>query len=65
MGPALTLALLLLLAGCGTQSYQGDFCLLATPLRPNGAAWDVADQSFKQQIVLHNETGVELCGWRP
>jgi hypothetical protein len=64
MGKALSL-LCLLLTACADTTYESDFCLLAAPLRPNGAAWDAADQVFKQQIVLHNETGMQLCGWHP
>jgi len=65
MGAALRLVLLLLLAACGGQPYQGDFCLLATALRPNAGAWAAADALFRQQVVLHNETGAALCGWQP
>jgi hypothetical protein len=53
------------LAGCGGASYVSDFCLQARPLRPNAAAWAAADRSFKEALVLHNETGTALCGWTP
>ena len=65
MGKALSLLCLLLLTACSGAAYESDFCLLAAPLRPNGAAWDAADQLFKQQVVVHNETGARLCGWQP
>ena len=65
MGKALILAAALLLAGCPGPAYESDFCLLAAPLRPNTAAWLAADRVFKEQIVLHNETGVALCKWKP
>lgn len=65
MGALRRLALLVLLAGCGGQVQRSDFCLLAAPLRPNAGAWEAADRVFKQQIVLHNETGAALCGWEP
>jgi hypothetical protein len=70
MGQALragaVLALAALLAGCGGgATYLSDFCLQAKPLRPNAAAWAAADRSFKEEIVLHNETGAALCGWMP
>lgn len=64
MGKALIMVCLLL-AGCTAPTYAPDYCLLASPLRPNGAAWDAADQIFKQQVVTHNETGAKLCGWQP
>jgi len=56
--------LALCLSACAAPSAD-TFCLLASPLRPNGAAWDAADRQFKQEIVLHNETGAALCGWKP
>ena len=62
---ALAAALLALVAGCGGTTYLSEFCLQAKPLRPNAAAWQAADRSFKEAIVLHNETGVALCNWTP
>ena len=65
MGKALTLSLVLLVSACAENRYLSDFCLHAEPLLPNSAAWEAADRMFREQIVLHNEIGMELCGWRP
>lgn len=50
---------------CTQTQYLSDFCLHADPLRPNSAAWEAADRVFREQIVKHNEKGMELCGWEP
>lgn len=53
-----------LTAGCATipRHLQND-CDWAEPIRPSRA--DVLTDGTLEQIVAHNETGQELCGWKP
>lgn len=53
-----------LTAGCATEpTSQADACDWAQPIRPSRA--DVLTEGTLVQIVVHNETGEVLCGWRP
>lgn len=61
--PALLSVTVALLAGCGTDGrYQTD-CDWAEPIRPSRA--DQLTDGTARQILVHNESGAQLCGWRP
>lgn len=57
-------AVLLALTAC-SQTVGGQFCQVAKPIVPTSA--DVAGISDRlvNQILTHNETGAELCKWKP
>lgn len=50
------------LAGCVTTA---DWCAVNSPIRPT--ADDVATMSngTARQLLEHNKTGAQLCGWKP
>ncbi|MCT4492640.1 hypothetical protein [Bosea minatitlanensis] len=48
-------------SGCAWNS--GDFCDVATPIRPSAPAAAVMDRADKAAIVKHNEYGARACGW--
>lgn len=52
-----------IVSGCATTTSTGDFCVVASPIRP--AASDQVDDMTKRQIVSHNDYGSRACGWRP
>ena len=47
------------MAGCATS----DPCGWAEPIRPSRA--DVLTEGTRDQVLVHNETGARICGWRP
>lgn len=49
------------IAGCATT----DGCTRFKPMRPSANDAKVISDGFKRQIVAHNETGEEHCGWKP
>lgn len=53
---------LMLISGCtnGTATDLG--CTWAKPIYPSRA--DVITRGTAEQIVEHNETGAERCGWQ-
>jgi hypothetical protein len=55
-------ALILLLAGCATNYGAGGLCALG-PIRPQ--AEDKFTRKTAERIVLENETGEQVCGWKP
>jgi hypothetical protein len=61
----LTLSVLAVLtAGCATDAGpRHDACDWAAPIRPSRA--DQLSAGTARQILTHNETGADLCGWRP
>jgi uncharacterized lipoprotein YajG len=54
------IATTLLLAGCATD---GQFCQAASPIRPSTN--DRLTNGTIDQLLAHNLTGAELCGWSP
>jgi len=63
--PALLSVIAALLAGCATE-HQGPglmVCDWAAPIRPSRA--DQMTDATARQILAHNETGAQLCGWQP
>jgi hypothetical protein len=52
-----------LIAGCATDPGVGSGCDWVEPIRPSRA--DQLSEDTAQQILAHNETGAQLCGWRP
>lgn len=50
------------LPGCARNS--GDFCEVASPIRPSAAAVAGMDRADKVSILKHNEYGAKACGWR-
>ena len=50
-----------LLAGCGISIASE--CDWAEPIRPSQA--DALTPGTQRQILTHNETGAQICGWQP
>jgi len=50
------------LAGCGTPMINRS-CDWAMPIRPSQE--DVLTDQTALELLIHNETGARLCGWRP
>jgi hypothetical protein len=63
--PALLIATVALSAGCATEFPRAGqmVCDWAVPIRPSRA--DQLTDGTARQILIHNETGARLCGWRP
>jgi hypothetical protein len=60
---ALSLASLILLAGCATSGAVTDgFCVEAKPILVSKA--DVLTPDTARQVLAHNEYGAARCGWR-
>ena len=55
--------IVVLTAGCGIDGLDPSDCDWAKPIRPSRA--DQLSDGTARQILVHNETGAELCGWRP
>ena len=53
----------LLLTGCGTNGTVTGDCAWAEPIYI-GDADDLTDETARQ-ILAHNQTGAEICGWSP
>lgn len=62
MGKALTLALLLALAGCQTS---GSFCQISNPIRLSADAIAALSDAEVNAALAHNLKGAKLCGWKP
>ena len=60
------LIFVLLLSGC-SQAVSGDYCDIAFPLYfESGQVVDYLaenDENLLKGVVIHNETGQDLCGW--
>jgi hypothetical protein len=52
-----------LIAGCAIDPGVGSGCDWAEPIRPSRA--DQLSEGTARQILAHNETGAQLCGWQP
>jgi hypothetical protein len=58
-----TLALVLFLAAC--QTTPPGRCAGWKPLRPTANDNAVISKQLREQLLAHNETGADLCGWSP
>lgn len=59
----LFLAALISLALLGCQTTSGNFCDVASPIRPS--VQDGMTDGTKRQVIAHNVYGERSCGWRP
>lgn len=59
---ALTILLTLLLAGCSTTA-TGSLCT-AGPIVPDPGAVNRWTDNEKDQLLVLNRSGAEICGWR-
>lgn len=60
---AITLALLIALAGCTTT--KGSFCAVSSPVRLSAKAIDALSDAEVKDILARNRLGQKLCGWKP
>ena len=51
------------LGGCAKMA--GDFCDVASPIKPTASAVAAMSDREKADILKHNEHGKEACGWQP
>jgi hypothetical protein len=51
------------IAGCAGRN-SGDFCEVASPIRPSAEAAAAMDWQDKATLLKHNEYGAKACGWR-
>jgi len=62
MVKAISLALLIALAGC--QTTGGTFCAISSPIRLSAASVAALSDSEVKDILAHNRKGAKLCGWK-
>jgi hypothetical protein len=63
MVKALSLALLLAVAGCQTKA-RGSFCEVADPIRPSSETITAMTDAEVKDTLSLNEKGRALCGWK-
>ena len=49
------------MTGCATKSVAPDYCATARPIYISRT--DVISDATAREILEHNETGRNLCGW--
>ena len=59
------LLLLLSVPSCTSGKGADSFCLAAHPIRPTAADVHTMSPSWVQQVLAHDKTGQQLCGWKP
>lgn len=64
MVKGIALAALIVLAAC-TQTTRGSYCAIAKPDRPTQAEIDKMSDERVKELLVRNEIGAKLCGWRP
>lgn len=65
MGKVATAFMLaVILAGCATTQPTGSLCTLG-PFRPDPGAGVRWTDGEKDQLIVLNESGEKICGWRP
>lgn len=60
----LALSLAAMLAGCSTTQPTGSLCTVG-PFRPDPGAGERWTDGEKDQLIVLNESGEKLCGWKP
>ena len=58
------LVLAAMLAGCATTQPTGSLCTVG-PFRPDAGAGERWTDGEKDQLIVLNESGEKLCGWKP
>lgn len=58
------LLLAALVAGCATTAPTGSLCTVG-PFRPDAGAGERWTDGEKDQLIVLNESGEKLCGWKP
>lgn len=61
---AVALLLALVLAGCTTTKPTGSLCTVG-PFRPDAGASDRWTDDEMDQLIVLNESGEKICGWKP
>lgn len=65
MGKMMTALLLAaLLTGCATTKPTGSLCTVG-PFRPDAGAGDRWTEGEIDQLIVLNESGEQICGWKP
>lgn len=55
-------------AGCASRpapTPPDAWCLMNAPRYPSPEVFAVMSNGEKADLVVHNETGERLCGWKP
>lgn len=60
----LAVVLALALAGCATTQQTGSLCTVG-PFRPDSGASERFTDDEIDQVIIWNESGEEICGWKP
>jgi hypothetical protein len=61
-----TLLVLVVLAGCTTTGGAGGaFCDVGRPMHPTDRDVEVISDRLAGDVLAHNKTGQQACGWRP
>lgn len=61
---AIAIALVLALAGCATTRPTGSLCTVG-PFRPDAGVTERWTDDEMDQLIVLNESGERLCGWKP
>lgn len=65
MGKVAAIALMaLLVVGCATTKQTGSLCTVG-PFRPDQGVTERWTDSEMDQLIVLNESGERLCGWKP
>ena len=54
----------LMLTGCSTVPRTGSLCTVG-PFRPDTGASQRWTDGEKDQLIVLNESGEKICGWKP
>jgi hypothetical protein len=61
----LQLLLMLSVTSCASGQGADSFCLIAHPIRPTAADVQQMSPGLVQQVLAHDKTGQQICGWKP
>lgn len=59
-----SLLVAIVLTGCATTKPTGSLCTVG-PFRPDAGAGERWTDNEKDQLVVLNESGEAICGWKP
>lgn len=61
---AAVMAMPLMLSFCASTQLTGSLCTVG-PFRPDAGAGERWTDGEKDQLIVLNESGEKLCGWKP